>query len=84
MIPETSSDEDAFHGDKEDGLAEWSEDDAASDLEDDFESFDSESDENPPSQPQTRRKENPYVAPTSQGRSKTFEIHPSFFAEVLL
>lgn len=76
VISETPSGEGAFHSDGEYGLAEWSEDDAASGLEDDLEVFGSESSENPPSPPQTRMKENPYVAPTSQGNQTPLKYIP--------
>jgi nucleolar MIF4G domain-containing protein 1 len=63
---ETSSDGDAFYDDEEDRLDESSKDDAAVDFDDNFEGFGSESDMSPPSPPPPRRKENPYIAPTSQ------------------
>jgi nucleolar MIF4G domain-containing protein 1 len=76
VISEISAAEDAFQGDEENGLAEVSEDDTAVDFEDDFEGFDSGSDKNSLSPPQTRMKENPYVAPNSQGNQTSLKYVP--------
>lgn len=76
VISETPSGKDAFHGDEENGLAELSEDDAIVDFKDNFEGFDSESDTYRPSPPQTRMKESPYIAPTSQGNQTPLKYIP--------
>jgi len=76
VISEISSAENVFQGDEENGLAEMSEGDTAVDFEEDFEGFDSGSDKNSFSSPQTRMKENPYVAPNSQGNQTSLKYVP--------